>query len=186
MLKKQLKIRKNTTTLSEAGLIGFTKYSTHKTVQILMYLQLQIKEKKLLEKRCFVIITKFQNMRCFCTSEGCNSKATYPQGCKIFVRLLIFSKIFLIQISNFKNQNIISHEGKRSREKRWNHSSCTFHNLDCTRILPSIKGFQHIWQLKKGNQHCAEDLTKFCENFNFHRFSHQAACLPVQLLAECL
>ena len=102
------------------------------------------KKKIVRKKRCFVIITKFQNMRCFCTSEGCNSKATYPQGCKIFVRLLIFSKIFLIQISNFKNQNIISHEGKRSREKRWNHSSCTFHNLDCTRILPSIRDFQHI------------------------------------------
>merc|ERR1719234_504296 len=26
-----------------------------------------------------------QNMRCYCTSEGCNSKATYPQSCKIFV-----------------------------------------------------------------------------------------------------
>ena len=60
------------------------------------------KKKIVRKKRCFVIITKFQNMRCFCTSEGCNSKATYPQGCKIFVRLLIFSKIFLIQISKIK------------------------------------------------------------------------------------
>jgi len=35
---------------------------------------------------CKVQCTNYgkQNMRCFCTSEGCNSKATYPQGCKIF------------------------------------------------------------------------------------------------------
>merc|ERR1719180_772706 len=26
-----------------------------------------------------------QNMRCYCTSESCNSKATYPQSCDIFV-----------------------------------------------------------------------------------------------------
>ena len=32
--KNMLKRHKNPTKLSEAGLIGFTKYSTHKTVQI--------------------------------------------------------------------------------------------------------------------------------------------------------
>merc|ERR1719342_475573 len=44
-----------------------------------------------------------QNMRCYCTSDGCNAKATYPQSCKIFVRLLNFSKknrsIFILRIS---------------------------------------------------------------------------------------
>merc|ERR1719378_217014 len=52
-----------------------------------------------------------QNMRCYCTSDGCNAKATYPQSCKIFA--------------------------SGAAKKRWNfqHTSCTFHSLD-TRILP--------------------------------------------------
>ena len=39
--------------------------------------------------RNFLFQIFLKTMRCYCTSEGCNAQATYPQGCKILVGLKI-------------------------------------------------------------------------------------------------
>ena len=54
--------------------------------------------------RNFLFQIFLKTMRCYCTSEGCNAQATYPQGCKILVGLKITPVVLMPWICSYFSQ----------------------------------------------------------------------------------
>ena len=94
--------------------------------------------------RNFLFQIFLKTMRCYCTSEGCNAQATYPQGCKILVGLKImplicsyFSQFYFLLFDQGKGFSYYIDLGKwRSEKSRgWNRCARAFHCLESWNIL---------------------------------------------------
>ena len=106
-------------------------------------------------------VSKFfflKTMRCYCTSEGCNAQAAYPQGCKILVGFEIAPVVLMPWIRTYISQFCFwlfwprqilftvllfyyFDPGKWRSEKsrHWNRCARAFHCLEIWNILKMIK-----------------------------------------------